>query len=232
MNLFSRNKDTKEKYVKISQGELEKLRFSKMEAETLATQMKHMKNFIDRLNRWCYEDVGLNYNRMICGIKCLRLKNRDEKYAGFILETVKTDIPELHYSYTIYGYFEDNENYASPNYVAHFRHVLSERPIGITNHIELTNTYVRDDCCRMGLGSYGMDMLKKIAADFHCEYISGRRSAKEKTPEEENKLWNFYEKNGFEQSDEDDYIKYTVINHPAKDHLIMDETKTDAKDLE
>lgn len=95
-----------------------------------------------------------------------------------------------------------------PIYKAELNWHLSRLETDIVKRLELSSNYVcGKDLYGFGIGSAGPDIIKELAGELNCSEIYGNRRPQD-GKENEEKLHQFYDKNGFEQSNDSDLIRY------------------------
>lgn len=138
----------------------------------------------------------------LCGIK----KHKDEQYSAYFLESKLEEEPQYRYNYNIYAYL--SSDLGTPIYKAYLGWCFKERfTVGRVLHID--NHYVTSRNLQgHGIGTESMNIIKALAKQLQCDGIQGTREAlnytatEEERKIEEEKLYKFYEKNGFIQSRE------------------------------
>lgn len=138
----------------------------------------------------------------LCGIK----KHKDGEYIAYFLESKLEEEPQYRYNYNIYAYLSSNLD--TPAYKAYLGWCFKERfTVGRVLHID--NHYVTSESLQgHGIGTESMNIIKSLAKQLQCDGIQGTREAlnyaatEEERKIEEEKLYKFYEKNGFIQSRE------------------------------
>ena len=114
--------------------------------------------------------------------------------------------PQYRYNYNIYAY--SSLSFDTPVYKAYLGWCFKERfTVGRVLHID--NHYVTSKNLQgQGIGTESMNIIKSLAKQLQCDGIQGTREAlnyaatEEERKIEEEKLYKFYEKNGFIQSRE------------------------------
>ena len=161
-------------------------------------ELKDMSSFLNFLSE------SACCGKQICGIKKIRQYDNDV-YVGYILEHKFEIEPQRTYVYTIYGYI--STNISSPIYKAELNWQLSRLETDIVKRLELANNYVcGKDLYGLGIGSAGLDVIKELARELNCSEIYGSRRPLD-GKENKERLYQFYEKNGFEQSHNSDLIR-------------------------
>lgn len=163
-------------------------------AERSLSEYQRFLGFID-------EKVEKN-GWQLYGIK----KHKDDKYIAYFLESKLEEEPQYRYNYNIYAYLSSNLN--TPAYKAYLGWCFKERfTVGRVLHID--NHYVTSESLQgQGIGTESMNIIKALARQLQCDGIQGTREAlnytatEEERKIEEEKLYKFYEKNGFIQSRE------------------------------
>ena len=151
--------------------------------------------------------------KQICGIKKIRRYDQDV-YVGYILEHKFEIEPQKTYVYTIYGYI--STNVSSPIYKAELNWQFSRLETDIVKRLELANNYVcGKDMYGIGIGSAGLDVIKELARELNCSEIYGSRRPLD-GKENEERLYQFYEKNGFEQRHDSDLIRYDFAKETTR----------------
>ena len=192
--MFGRRKE--EKLLEQISGVNEDLqrKLSKSERE-----LKDMSSFLNFLSE------NVCRGKQICGIKKLRQYDMEHK---FEIE------PQRTYVYTIYGYI--STNISSPIYKAELNWQLSRLETDIVKRLELANNYVcGKDLYGIGIGSAGLDVIKELARELNCSEIYGSRRPLD-GKENEERLYQFYEKNGFEQRHDTDLIRYDFAKETTR----------------
>lgn len=101
--------------------------------------------------------------------------------------------------YIILGFSADKRNV----YKAELEHDFSTDK----DKLEICSNYVTDGNERHGIGSVGLRMIVKLARMLGCKEINGRaESYLDRTKEGEERLRNFYKKNGFVFEENDIYF--------------------------
>lgn len=101
--------------------------------------------------------------------------------------------------YVILGFSADKWNV----YKAELEHDFSTDK----DKLEICSNYVTDGNERHGIGSVGLRMIVKLARMLGCKEINGRaESYLDRTKEGEERLRNFYKKNGFVFEENDIYF--------------------------
>ena len=160
-------------------------------AERSLSEHKKFFDFID-------EKVEKN-GWQLYGIK----KRKDDEY---FLESKLEEEPQYRYNYNIYAYLSSNLD--TPAYKAYLGWCFKERfTVGRVLHID--NHYVTSESLQgHGIGTESMNIIKSLAKQLQCDGIQGTRKAlnyaatEEERQIEEEKLYKFYEKQGFIQSRE------------------------------
>ena len=109
--------------------------FNEHELKTIKeTTREHteLDDFIEWLNKKCFLEKW-----QICGIRKIKYDESRNCYIGFLLNNRFTDKPERNYDFTIYGFLSCDPHH-TPVYRAHLKEQLSERPIGITKQLFLS----------------------------------------------------------------------------------------------
>lgn len=200
--MFGRRKE--EKLLEQISGVNEDLqrKLSKSERE-----LKDMSSFLNFLSE------NVCRGKQICGMKKLRQYDKDV-YVGYILEHKFEIEPQRTYVYTIYGYI--STNISSPIYKAELNWQLSRLETDIVKRLELANNYVcGKDLYGIGIGSAGLDVIKELARELNCSEIYGSRRPLD-GKENEERLYQFYEKNGFEQRHDTDLIRYDFAKETTR----------------
>ena len=170
-------------------------------------ELKDMSSFLNFLSE------SACCGKQICGIKKIRQYDNDV-YVGYILEHKFEIEPQRTYVYTIYGYI--STNISSPIYKAELNWQLSRLETDIVKRLELANNYVcRKDLYGLGIGSAGLDVIKELARELNCSEIYGSRRPLD-GKENKERLYQFYEKNGFEQSHNSDLIRYDFAKETTR----------------
>ena len=133
-------------------------------------------------------------------------KRKDGEYIAYFLESKLEEEPQYRYNYNIYAYLSSNLD--TPAYKAYLGWCFKERfTVGRVLHID--NHYVTSESLQgQGIGTESMNIIKSLAKQLQCDGIQGTREAlnyaatEEERKIEEEKLYKFYEKNGFIQSRE------------------------------
>ena len=188
--MFGRRKE--EKLLEQISGVNEDLqrKLSKSERE-----LKDMSSFLNFLSE------NVCRGKQICGIKKLRQYDKDV-YVGYILEHKFEIEPQRTYVYTIYK--------------AELNWQLSRLETDIVKRLELANNYVcGKDLYGIGIGSAGLDVIKELARELNCSEIYGSRRPLD-GKENEERLYQFYEKNGFEQRHDTDLIRYDFAKETTR----------------
>lgn len=186
----------------------EKLR---RELRKVQRDYQDLEEFIAWLN-----EKSINDKSRIYGIKRQPLDAADI-YVGFLLSAKLSIVPERTYDYCIEGYTMYNRD--EPVYRALLQQQLSEMPM-IGNKLHLEETYVKSEYMQnRGIGSAGIDMIKDLAKHLHCTGITAKRTVMRNTQDDEQKqaelqkLIHFYDKNGFSQSTDSEYIEFDMSNY-------------------
>lgn len=170
-------------------------------------ELKDMSSFLNFLSE------SACCGKQICGIKKIRQYDNDV-YVGYILEDKFEIEPQRTYVYTIYGYI--STNISSPIYKAELNWQLSRLETDIVKRLELANNYVcGKDLYGLGIGSAGLDVIKELARELNCSEIYGSRRPLD-GKENKERLYQFYEKNGFEQSHNSDLIRYDFAKETTR----------------
>lgn len=174
---------------------------------------EELESFITWLNELC-----MRKQYQFCGIRKITFKRSPHRpcYIGFVLKSKLYLEPEKHYQYTIYGYLSTAQNKAEPPkaYTANLTQRLSERPIGITNTMELSDNFVDPyEIQHEGIGSAGMQIIKELAKLHHCSHIVGSKHPRTNTPEGLDELTAFYHAHGFDQDDQSRKISFDMRNY-------------------
>lgn len=83
-------------------------------------------------------------------------------------------------------------------------------------YTDLANNYVcGKDLYGIGIGSAGLDVIKELARELNCSEIYGSRRPLD-GKENEERLYQFYEKNGFEQRHDTDLIRYDFAKETTR----------------
>lgn len=138
----------------------------------------------------------------LCGIK----KHENDQYIAYFLKSKLEEEPQYRYNYNIYAYLSSDLD--APAYKAYLGWCFKERfTVGRVLHID--NHYIT---CKnlqgQGIGTEAMNIIKSLAKQLQCDGIQGTREAlnyaatEEERKIEEEKLYKFYEKQGFIQSRE------------------------------
>lgn len=134
------------------------------------------------------------------------------EYVAFFVQSKITPFAEKGiYRYDVYGY--SSQNYKTNRRIYEATTYQYDKPPynGVEKHLRLEDNYIVDpDFKRKGVGSAGLDVVKELAKELRCQKIFGERIAKQDTEEERKKLFNFYKKNGFMQSEENEGIEYDM----------------------
>lgn len=133
-------------------------------------------------------------------------KYKDDEYIAYFLESKLEEEPQYRYNYNIFAYLSSNLD--TPAYKAYLGWCFKERfTVGRVLHID--NHYVTSENLQgHGIGTESMNIIKSLAKQLQCDGIQGTREAlnyaatEEERKIEEEKLYKFYEKNGFIQSRE------------------------------
>lgn len=133
-------------------------------------------------------------------------KHKDDEYIAYFLESKLEEEPQYRYNYNIYAYLSSNLD--TPAYKAYLGWCFKERfTVGRVLHID--NHYVTSESLQgQGIGTESMNIIKSLAKQLQCDGIQGTREAlnytatEEERKIEEEKLYKFYEKQGFIQSRE------------------------------
>ena len=186
----------------------EKLR---RELRRVQRDYQDLEEFITWLN-----EKSINDKSRIYGIKRQPLDAADT-YVGFLLSAKLSVVPERTYDYCIEGYTMYNRD--EPVYRALLQQQLSEIPT-MGNKLHLEETYVKGDYMQnRGIGSAGIDMIKDLAKHLHCTSIIAKRTVMRNAQNDEQKrkelqkLIHFYDKNGFSQTEESEYIEFDMSNY-------------------
>ena len=163
-------------------------------AERSLSEYQRFLDFID-------EKVEKN-GWQLYGIK----KHKDDQYIAYFLESKLEEEPQYRYNYNIYAY--SSLRFDTPVYKAYRGWCFNERfTVGRVLHID--NHYVMSKNLQgQGIGTESMNIIKSLAKQLQCDGIQGTREAlnyaatEEERKIEEEKLYKFYEKNGFIQSRE------------------------------
>ena len=163
-------------------------------AERSLSEYQRFLDFID-------EKVEKN-GWQLCGIK----KHKDGEYIAYFLESKLEEEPQYRYNYNIYAYLSSNLDTSA--YKAYLGWCFKERfTVGRVLHID--NHYVTSESLQgQGIGTESMNIIKSLAKQLQCDGIQGTREAlnytatEEERKIEEEKLYKFYEKQGFIQSSE------------------------------
>ena len=163
-------------------------------AERSLSEYQRFLGFID-------EKVDKN-GWQLCGVK----KHKDNEYIVYFLESKLEEEPQYRYNYNIYAYLSSNLD--TPAYKAYLGWCFKERfTVGRVLHID--NHYVTSESLQgHGIGTKSMNIIKSLAKQLQCDGIQGTREAlnytttEEERKVEEEKLYKFYEKQGFIQSRE------------------------------
>lgn len=170
-------------------------------------ELKDMSSFLNFLSE------SACCGKQIYGIKKIRQYDNDV-YVGYILEHKFEIEPQRTYVYTIYGYI--STNISSPIYKAELNWQLSRLETDIVKRLELANNYVcGKDLYGLGIGSAGLDVIKELARELNCSEIYGSRRPLD-GKENKERLYQFYEKNGFEQSHNSDLIRYDFAKETTR----------------
>ena len=170
-------------------------------------ELKDMSSFLNFLSE------SACCGKQICGIKKIRQYDNDV-YVGYILDHKLEIEPQRTYVYTIYGYI--STNISSPIYKAELNWQLSRLETDIVKRLELANNYVcGKDLYGLGIGSAGLDVIKELARELNCSEIYGSRRPLD-GKENKERLYQFYEKNGFEQSHNSDLIRYDFAKETTR----------------
>lgn len=133
-------------------------------------------------------------------------KYKDDEYIAYFLESKLEEEPQYRYNYNIFAYLSSNLD--TPAYKAYLGWCFKERfTVGRVLHID--NHYVTSESLQgQGIGTESMNIIKSLAKQLQCDGIQGTREAlnyaatEEERKIEEEKLYKFYEKQGFIQSRE------------------------------
>jgi len=163
-------------------------------AERSLSEYQRFLDFID-------EKVEKN-GWQLYGVK----KHKDDEYIAYFLESKLEEEPQYRYNYNIYAYLSSNLDTSA--YKAYLGWCFKERfTVGRVLHID--NHYVTSESLQgQGIGTESMNIIKALARQLQCDGIQGTRKAlnyaetEEERKIEEEKLYKFYEKNGFIQSRE------------------------------
>lgn len=162
-------------------------------------QLKELQGFIDFLNSQVCD------GRQICGIKKIKYRGSDT-YVGYILAHKYEIEPQTTYIYDILGYLSINPQ--APIYRAELNWQLSRRETDIVKKLEISKHYVCDkDLYNLGIGTAGINIIKELARQLNCSEVYGHRRPLDGTDTD---LVKFYDKTGFEQSEDSDIIKYEL----------------------
>lgn len=191
------------KLLELSQKSCSELVKQNEELRKQNREYEELLKFIEWLNTLCMKN-----QYTFCGIK----KIKEEGFIGFVLVNRVAIEPETHYQYDLYGYSYRHMKECEPVYKAYFKQYDDPAYAEIKKHLYIQDHMMRNEMKGKGIGSVGMDMAKELAKHLRCAYISGERKANPNTEEEREKLYRFYEKNGFQQSQNKDdlYIKYDM----------------------
>lgn len=137
-------------------------------------------------------------------------KFENEKYLVYLLECQFEEEPQYVYNYNLYAYV--SSNLSAPVYKALLEWKFDSR-FDVKRRLYIESQYINDKNMQgHGIGTASIEMIKKLAKQLQCDSIDGLRrplnpvvSDEEKEKENE-KLYKFYEKNGFVQSPNTDRI--------------------------
>lgn len=191
--IFKKSKeleDVLEKQIELNGRISDKLKI----AERSLSEYQKFLDFID-------EKVEKN-GWQLYGVK----KHKDDEYIAYFLESKLEEEPQYRYNYNIYAYLSSNLD--TPAYKAYLGWCFKERfTVGRILHID--NHYVTSENLQgQGIGTESMNIIKSLAKQLQCDGIQGTREAlnyaatEEERQIEEEKLYKFYEKQGFIQSRE------------------------------
>lgn len=162
-------------------------------------QLKELQGFIDFLNSHVCD------GRQICGIKKIKYRGSDT-YVGYILAHKYEIEPQTTYIYDILGYLSINPQ--APIYRAELNWQLSRCETDIVKKLEISKHYVCDkDLYNLGIGTASINIIKELARQLNCSEVYGHRRPLDGTDAD---LVKFYNKTGFEQSEDSDIIKYKL----------------------
>lgn len=165
----------------------------KRNKELERTESEHKE--LEYLINWM-QDYCIRKKAQFCGIQTLDMGDR-KRYVGFALLSENVDEAKNEYAYSLFGFLGEKSGDLPKVYIASLmQHIVGEIPDGMAARLELVNQNVRIEPYRNhGIGTCAMYAVKDLAKQLHCGRVTGRRSPM--TEEEEEKLWNFYQKNGF-----------------------------------
>lgn len=188
--------------------------FNEHELKTIKETIREhteLDDFIEWLNKKCFLEKW-----QICGIRKIKYDESRNCYIGFLLNNRFTDKPERNYDFTIYGFLSCDPHH-TPVYRAHLKEQLSERPIGITKQLFLSENGIDlTEYWNKGIGSVGLDIIKELAKHLHCSCIYGRKVPLKDTEEEMDKLTHFYRKNGFANAADGEHILYDMHQYKSR----------------
>lgn len=153
-------------------------------------------------------------------------KHKDDEYIAYFLESKLEEEPQYRYNYNIYAY--SSLSLDTPVYKAYLGWCFKERfTVGRVLHID--NHYIT---CKnlqgQGIGTEAMNIIKALAKQLQCDGIQGTREAlnyaatEEERKIEEEKLYKFYEKQGFIQSREHIGI-FLPLKKSVREKFLKDE---------
>lgn len=189
---------------KVAEGALEKQIQENMTLSHQLQQLERTLSDIEKCMHFINERVQKGWQ--LYGLE----KFEDEKYLIYFLECQFEEDPQYAYNYNLYAYV--SSNLSTPVYKALLEWKFDSR-FDVKRRLYIESQYINDKNMQgHGIGTASIEMIKKIAKQLQCDSIDGLRrplnpimSDEEKEKESE-KLYKFYEKNGFVQSQNTDRI--------------------------
>lgn len=148
------------------------------------------------------------------GWRLYGLENFENEKIAFFLKSTYEQKPQFVYDYVLHAYLSNNLN--SPIYRAQLEWRFDSR-FEQEKRLFISSQSVEDDSLRgHGLGTMSFEKIKDLAKELQCDSINGLRRpmTQFRTEEErkagEQKLYQFYDKLGIEQSAESDKIRFVL----------------------
>lgn len=137
----------------------------------------------------------------------------NNKYIAFFLKSQFEQEPQYVYNYTLIAYLSSDTH--CPVYKGNLDWKFTKR-FDIPREFHISSQSVTEQYQNNGIGTQALDIIKHLARQLQCDKITGRRVSLNKfTTEEdkcieEKKLYQFYQKNGFTQSEKDETIEFLL----------------------